>query len=125
MVERRVDGPGHLQVAGADRLGHPIVQIADTDLPHTHPLRRDGVRVRTVLLEAPHRARTLNEGRVGDGGVAGPLGPLTVTDGDDVWMASNGGDLWLYDGGADLVRFDGITTSPEGAPGVVISAVCR
>ena len=122
----RTDGRGHVEVVATDGHGRPIVQLADRDLFHTDPANRAGIGQRTVLLSAPHVATVINQGRVGDPGVAGNLGPLSVNDGDRVWLAADDGTIWEYLPGAGLQRMAAVVkTSGHGPPGVVISGPCR
>ncbi len=122
----RTDGPGHVEVVGTDGSGRPIVQLANTDLFHTNPAQRAGIAVRTILLTAPHALSVLNEGRVGSAGVAGNLSPLSVNDGDRVWLASDDGTIWMYRAASGLQEMARVVkTSTRGAPGVVISGPCR
>jgi hypothetical protein len=120
------DGRGHVEVVATDGHGHPIVQLATSDLFHTNPARRAGIGQRTLLLTAPHHETVLNEGRVGDPGVAGNLGPLSVNDGDRVWLAADDGTIWMYLPGSGLQRMAKVVrTSDQGPPGVVVSGPCR
>jgi hypothetical protein len=121
----RTDGRGHLQVVGADPRGQPIVQLSDRDLLHSDPARRGGIGERTLVLTAPHEATVINQGRVGDPGVAGNLSPLSVVDGDRVWLAADDGTIWLYEAGAGLRATAQVTVSTQGAPGMAISGPCR
>ena len=122
----QADGKGHLEVVATDGHGHPIVQLADRDLFHTNPAQRSGVAQHTILLTAPHHETVLNEGRVGDRGVAGNLGPLSVNEGDRVWLAADDGTIWMYVPGSNLREMAKVVkTSAKGAPGVAISGPCR
>ena len=82
------DGHGHVEVVGTDAHGLPIIQLATTDLFHTDPAKRAGIGVRTLLLTAPHRATVLNQGQVGDAGVASDLSPLSVNDAGRIWLVT-------------------------------------
>jgi len=63
---------------------------------------------------------------VGDPGVAGDLGPLSVNDGDRLWLAADDGTIWMYVPGSGLRQMAKvITTSSSGPPGVVVSGPCR
>jgi len=119
-----VNGHGHVEVVAADAEGHPILQLSSPDLFHTDPVHRDGVAVQTLLLSSPHHAAMLNGGRVGTPGVAGSLSPLSVTQGGEVWLASDDGAIWLYRPASGLQEVAKITTSTRGAPGVAISGPC-
>jgi hypothetical protein len=122
----RTDGSGHLEVVATDGHGHPIVQLATSDLFHTNPAKRAGIGQRTLLLTAPHQGTVLNAGRVGDAGVAGNLGPLSVNDGDRIWLAADDGTIWMYLPGSGLQRMAKVVrTSNQGPPGVVVSGPCR
>ena len=122
----QTDGTGHLEVVATDGHGHPIVQLSDHDLFHTDPAHRSGIEQRTILLTAPHLETVLNQGRVGEPGVAGNLGPLSVNDGDRVWLAADDGTIWMYLPGSGLQRMAKVvSTSNKGAPGVVVSGPCR
>jgi hypothetical protein len=122
----QTDGKGHVEVVATDGHGHPIVQLADRDLFHTNPAQRSGIGQRTLLLTAPHQETALNEGRVGDPGVAGSLGPLSVNDGDRVWLAADDGTIWMYLPGSSLMQMARVVkTSTAGPPGVVVSGPCR
>jgi hypothetical protein len=122
----QTDGKGHLDVVATDGHGHPIVQLATSDLSHTDPAKRSGIGQRTLLLTGPHQETVLNAGRVGDPGVAGNLGPLSVNDGDRVWLASNDGTIWMYVPNSDLQQMAKVVrTSNQGPPGVVVSGPCR
>jgi hypothetical protein len=121
----RTDGQGHVEVVGADPRGLPIVQLADKDLFHTSPAQRAGIRQRTLVLTSPHQATVLNQGRVGDAGVAGNLSPLSVTEGDRVWLAADDGTIWTDVTGSGLQQVAKVTTSTAGPPGVAISGPCR
>ncbi|HEY2705160.1 MAG TPA: hypothetical protein VGL20_15880 [Candidatus Dormibacteraeota bacterium] len=120
----RSDGRGHVEVVGTDAHGRPIIQLATTDLFHTDPAKRAGTGARTLLLTAPHQAAVLNQGSVGTPGVAGSLSPLSVNDGDRVWLAADDGAIWLYRPSDGLRQVAKVTTSTEGAPGVAISGPC-
>ena len=81
---------------------------------------------RTILLTAPHVSAVLNQGRVGDAGVAGTLSPLSANDGDRVWLATDDGTIWLYSATAGLREVAKVVrTSTQGPPGVAISGPCR
>jgi len=122
----QADGKGHVEVVATDGHGHPVVQLATKDLFHTNPAKRAGIGQRTLLLTAPHQQTVLNEGRVGDPGVAGNLGPLSVNDGDRVWLAADDGTIWMYLPGSGLLRMAKVVrTSNQGPPGVVVSGPCR
>jgi len=122
----RTDGQGHAEVVGTDAKGLPIVQLADRDLVHTNPAHRAGIDQRTILLTAPHVSAVLNQGRVGDAGVAGTLSPLSANDGDRVWLATDDGTIWLYSATAGLREVAKVVrTSTQGPPGVAISGPCR
>jgi hypothetical protein len=122
----QTDGKGHVEVVGTDGHGKPIVQLASRDLFHTNPAQREGIVQRTILLTAPHQETALNEGRVGDPGVAGNLGPLTVNDGDRVWLAADDGTIWMYLPGSGLLQMAKVVkTSTSGPPGVIVSGPCR
>ena len=113
-------------MVGTDATGLPIVQLADRDLAHTNPAHRAGIGQRTILLTAPHVSAVLNQGRVGDAGVAGALSPLSVNDGDRVWLATNDGTIWMYSPTAGFQEVAKVVrTSMEGPPGVAISGPCR
>jgi hypothetical protein len=120
----RADGRGHVEVVGTDAQGRPIVQLAGTDLFHTDPAKRAGIEERTLLLTAPHQATVLNQGRVGTPGVANSLSPLSVNDGDRVWLAADDGAIWLYRPSTGLAQVAKVTTSTQGAPGVAVSGPC-
>jgi hypothetical protein len=82
--------------------------------------------VRTILLTAPHQQTVLNQGRVGDEGVAGNLSPLSVNDGDRLWLAADDGSIWTYTASAGLQEIARVVrTSTSGPPGVAISGPCR
>ncbi len=119
-----VDGRGHIEVVATDANGHPILQLSSPDLFHTAPSQRGGVSVQTLLLTSPHHATILNRGPVGAPGVAGSLSPLSVTDGSQVWLASDDGAIWLYRATSGLNEVAKVTTSTRGAPGVAISGPC-
>jgi hypothetical protein len=121
----RTDGTGHLEMVGADQAGLPIVQRSDRDLFHTDPARRAGIAVQTILLAAPHRATVLNQGRVGAPGVVGSLSPLSVNDGDRVWLAADDGTIWSYQAATGMREVARVTTSTAGPPGVAISGPCQ
>jgi hypothetical protein len=122
----QTDGKGHVEVVATDGHGHPIVQVANRDLFHSDPAGRGGIGQRTILLTSPHQATVLNQGHVGESGVAGNLGPLSVNDGDRVWLAADDGTIWAYVPGAGLQEMAKVvTTSTKGAPGVVVSGPCR
>jgi hypothetical protein len=118
------DGLGNLEVLGADKGGNPIVQVSSADLFHTDPAKRNGIAQQTLLLTAPHQATILNHGVVGQPGVAGNLSPLSVTEGDRTWLASDDGQVWLYTPGASMQLVAKVTTSTQGAPGLAISGPC-
>jgi hypothetical protein len=118
------DGPGNLQVLGADGAGSPIVQVSSTDLFHTDPAKRSGISQQTLVLSVPHSLTTLNSGVVGQPGVAGNLSPLSVTDGDRTWLGSDDGQVWLYTRGAAMQLVAKVLTSTNGAPGLAISGAC-
>jgi hypothetical protein len=120
----RADGRGHVEVVGTDAQGRPIVQLAGTDLFHTDPAKRAGIEERTLLLTAPHQATVLNQGRVGTPGVANSLSPLSVNDGDRVWLAADDGAIWLYRPSTGLTQVAKVSTSTQGAPGVAVSGPC-
>jgi len=122
----RTNGQGHVEVVGTDAHGLPIVQLADRDLFHTNPASRAGIGQRTILLTAPHVSAVLNQGRVGDAGVAGNLSPLSVNDGDKVWLAADDGTIWMYSATAGFQEVAKVVrTSTQGPPGVAISGPCR
>ena len=122
----RIDGLGHVEVVGTDPKGLPILQLADRDLFHTNPAARAGIGQRTLLVTEPHRTMVLNQGRVGDAGVAGSLSPLSVNDGDRVWLAADDGTIWMYSPAAGFQEMARVVrTSTEGPPGVAISGPCR
>jgi hypothetical protein len=124
-VTRWYDGPGNVQVVGGDGQSRPIVQVADRDLFHTDPAHRDGIQVQTLLLTAPNHPTVLNQGSVGQPGVVGDLSPLSVTDGDTVWLATDDGAILRYRPATGLQQVAKVTTSTSGSPGVVISGPCR
>jgi len=122
----RTDGQGHVELVGTDAKGLPIVQLADRDLFHTNPAHRAGIRQRTILLMEPHVSAVLNQGRVGAAGVAGNLSPLSVNDGDKVWLAADDGAIWMYSATAGFQEVAKVVrTSTQGPPGVAISGPCR
>jgi hypothetical protein len=112
-------------MVGVDGGGHPIIQVGSRDIFHVNPAKRSGITTRTLLLTGAPQPTVLNEGSVGDSGVADNLSPLSLTDGDTVWMAADNGQIWRYtpDHGMQLVAK--VTTSTEGAPGVAIEGPCR
>jgi formylmethanofuran dehydrogenase subunit D len=118
------DAHGVVQVAGADSHGAPIVQVASSDVWHTNPARRAGIAIQTLLVTSPHRAAVLNRGRVGNPGVASSFSPLSVTEGDSVWLGADDGAIWLYRPARGLQHVASITTSNHGPPGVAISGAC-
>jgi hypothetical protein len=119
------DGHGHVEVVGTDASAAPILQLSNQDLAHTDPAKRAGILVKTLLLPAAHQATVLNQGRVGNAGVANGMSPLSVTDGESVWLGSDDGGIWLYRPGSGLRMMAKISTSTQGAPGVSISGPCR
>jgi hypothetical protein len=122
----RTDGGGSIEVVATDGRGHPIVQLSNHDLFHTNPAQRAGIGQRTLLLTAPHQETVLNQGRVGDPGVANNLDPLSVNDGDRIWLAADDGTIWMYLPGSGLLEMAKvIRTSTSGPPGVVVSGPCR
>lgn len=121
--EARQDERGFLHVVGADSSGRPVVQLSPEDVAHTAPKQRRGMLTETALLSAPHEKTVLNQGRMGEMGVVGCLSPLSLTVGDEVWLAADDGDIWLLEG--KIHRVARIATSPEGPPGVAISALIR
>jgi hypothetical protein len=122
----RTDGHGHVNVVATDAKGLPIMQLADRDLFHTDPGARAGIGQRTLLVTEPHRATVLNQGRVGGAGVAGNLSPLSVNDGDRVWLAADDGTIWMYSPAAGFQEMAKVvSTSTKGPPGVSISGPCR
>ena len=124
--EGQTDGRGHVEVVATDGHGRPIVQLANSDLFHSDPVHRAGIEQHTILLTAPHQELVLNQGSVGDARVAGNLGPLSVNDGDRVWLASDDGTIWMYVPGSSLREMAKVVkTSTKGAPGVVVSGPCR
>jgi hypothetical protein len=111
---------------GTDPKGLPIMQLADRDLFHTDPAARAGIGQRTLLLTEPHHATVLNQGRVGDAGVAGNLSPQSFNDGDRVWLAADDGTIWMYRPAAGFQEMAKVvSTSTKGPPGVSISGPCR
>jgi hypothetical protein len=118
------DGHGYIEVVGTTADGLPILQLSDPDLFHSNPAQRDGIAVQTMLLTSPHHATVLNHGAVGDAGIAGSLSPLSVTQGDEVWLASDDGGIWLYRPSAGLQQVAKVRTGTRGAPGVAISGPC-
>jgi len=119
------DGSGYVQVVAADSHGDPLIQVSATDLEHTHPNDRAGIHTRTVLMSSPHKSTVINQGKVGSPGVAGNLSPLSVTDGDSIWLAADDGAIWLYRSKEGMAKVAKVSTSAEGAPGVSISGPCR
>ena len=61
---------------------------------------------------------------VGTPGVANSLSPLSVNDGDRVWLAADDGAIWLYRPSTGLEQVAKVTTSTQGAPGVAVSGPC-
>jgi hypothetical protein len=61
---------------------------------------------------------------VGAAEVAGSLSPLSVTQANEVWLASDDGAIWLYRPSAGLQQVAKVTTSIKGAPGIAISGPC-
>ena len=116
---------GFIEMVGVDGGGHPIIQVGSRDIFHVNPAKRSGITTRTLLLTGAPQPTVLNEGSVGDAGVTDNLSPLSLTDGDTVWMAADNGQIWRYtpDHGMQLVAK--VTTSTEGAPGVAIEGPCR
>ena len=116
---------GFIEMVGVDGGGHPIIQVGSRDIFHVNPAKRSGITTRTLMLTGAPQPTVLNEGSVGDSGVADNLSPLSLTDGDTVWMAADNGQIWRYtpDHGMQLVAK--VTTSTEGAPGVAIEGPCR
>jgi hypothetical protein len=80
------------ETAGAE----PIIQLASSDIEHIAPTDRAGINERTMPLTSPHYAQVLNQGRVGDPGVADNLSPLSAIDGSTVSLAGDNGTLWRY-----------------------------
>jgi hypothetical protein len=118
------DGAGIAQPVAETATGEPIIQLASTDLSHTNPTQRAGIRESTLLMTSPHVSQVLNAGREGDPGVADNLSPLSAIDGQDVWLAGDNGTLWRYQPGQGLQAMASIRTSTDGAPGVSISGAC-
>lgn len=116
---------GFIEMVGVDGGGHPIIQVGSRDAFHVNPAERAGIMTRTLLLTGASQPTVLNEGRIGDSGVADNLSPLSITDGNTVWMAADNGQIWRYtpDRGMQLVAK--VTTSTHGAPGVAIEGPCR
>lgn len=116
---------GFIEMVGVDGKGRPIIQVGSSDVFHVNPAGRSGITTRTLLLTGAPQPTTLNAGRIGDPGVADNLSPLSITDGDTVWMAADNGQIWRYapDRGMQLVAK--VTTSTQGAPGVAIEGPCR
>jgi len=118
------DGTGFAQIVGIDSEGSFIIQVAERDIWHTALANRSGIRIQTMLLTSPHHLTVLNHGRAGDPGVAGAFSPLSVTMGNEVWLASDDGAIWLYRTGVGLQQIARVTTSNQGAPSVAISGPC-
>ncbi|MBV9524220.1 MAG: hypothetical protein JOZ46_00235 [Candidatus Dormibacteraeota bacterium] len=121
----RIDGAGAAQPVGETAAGQPIIQVATRDIEHIAPDARGGIDERTLVLTSPHNSEILNQGRIGDVGVADNLSPLSAIDGGDVWLAGDDGTLWRYQPGEGLRAMASIRTSASGAPGVSISGPCR
>jgi hypothetical protein len=119
-----VDGHGAAQPVAETAASEPIIQVASSDIQHIAPKARAGIIERTLLMASPHHAQILNQGQVGDPGVADNLSPLSATDGTDVWLAGDNGTLWRYQPGEGLQPVAAIRTSTNGAPGVSISGPC-
>lgn len=118
------DAVGTAAVVSIDSKGSFIIQVAERDAWHTAPTDRSGIRIKTMLLTAPHHMTVLNAGRTGDAGVAGAFSPLSATMGDEVWLATDDGAIWLYRTGVGLEQIAKVTTSNKGAPGLAISGPC-
>jgi hypothetical protein len=118
------DGAGAAQPVAETGAGEPIIQLAGRDIEHIAPADRGGIDQRTLLMTSPHRAQVLNQGRVGDPGVADNLSPLSAIDGSSVWLAGDDGTLWRYAPADGLREMAAIRTSTNGAPGVSISGPC-
>lgn len=116
---------GFIEMVGVDGDGHPIIQVGSRDVFHINPAERAGITTRTLLLSEAPQPTVLNEGHIGDAGVADNLSPQSITDGDTVWMAADNGQIWKYtpDHGMQLVAK--VTTSTQGPPGVAIEGPCR
>jgi hypothetical protein len=120
-----MDGEGVAYVAAETPDGKPIVQVASTDLQHSDRSQRTGIEQTTFLMPAPHRRIVLNQGKVGDTGVADDFGSLPAVNGHSVWLATDSGQIWRYEQSTGLRQMASITASTQGTPGVVIAGGCQ
>jgi hypothetical protein len=116
---------GFIAMVGVDSSAHPIIQVGSRDIFHIDPAKHTGITTTTLLVTAPGQSITLNDGRVGDPGVADNLSPLSLTDGAGVWMAADNGQIWRYTRSTGMQLIAKVTTSTQGAPGVAIEGPCR